>query len=54
MEKKSEYLSEIWGYHNRQCEEYIYFTYTTFMFLSHFSATVISKDQNGQSEVVLT
>jgi len=52
MEKKSEYLSEIWGYHNRQCENYIYFT--DILFLSRFSTTVTSKDRNGKSEVVLT
>jgi hypothetical protein len=54
MEKKSEYLSEIWGYHNCQYEDYIYFSDIIFVFLSCFSATVISKDRNGKSKAVLT
>ena len=54
MEKKSEYLSEIWGYHNRQNEDYLYFTDITFVFLSLFSATVTSNVRNGKSQVVLT
>jgi hypothetical protein len=54
MEKKSEYLSYIWGYHNRQNEYYLYFTVITFVFLSRFSATVTSKVRNGKSELVLT
>jgi len=54
MEKKSEYLYEIWGYHNLQYENYIYFTYTSFVFLSRFSGTIIRKDRNGKSDLVLT
>jgi len=43
-----------WGYHNRQNEDYLYFTDITFVFLSLFSATVTSNVRNGKSQVVLT
>jgi hypothetical protein len=53
MEKKSEYLSEIWGYHSHQQGDYVCFTGITVVFLSRFFAIVRSTDCNCKLEVVI-